>query len=121
MTSGVELPGSGSFVTEVGMRQAWLFLTLCDNTPETPVETRLFLDTSWSLDSDRFDLDADELESGLVALCRLVNRTLDHSAVLADGGLLLDFGDDGRLEIDGNGTAATTHDVWWLGRVGDVS
>src|SRR3954454_15351886 len=98
MTGRMELPGSGSFVTEVGMRQAWLFLTLCDNTPEIPIETRLYLDTGWSLDSSRFDLDVDELESGLVALCKLINRTLDRSAVMTDGGLLLDFGENGRLE-----------------------
>ena len=121
MTGDPELPGSGSFVFEVGLRQAWLYLTLCDNTPETSVETRLYLDTGWSLDSDRFDLDSDELESGLVTLCRLINRTLNHSAVLADRGLLLDFGDHGRLEIDGSDAAATTHDIWWLARVGNAS
>ena len=34
---------------------------------------------------------------------------------------LLDFGENGRLEVYGRGAAATTHDIWWLGRVGDAS
>jgi hypothetical protein len=118
MTS-VGLPASGSFVTEVGIRQAWLFVTLCDNA-QSLAETRLYLDTSWRLDSRRFDLDADELEAGLLSLCRLINRTLDHSAILVDGRLVLDFGENGRLEIDGSAAAATTHDIRWLGRVGEA-
>lgn len=121
MTGREDLPGSDSFVTEVGIRQAWLFVTMCDNSPERSAETRLFLDTSWTLGGHRFDLDSDELESGLLKLCQLLNRTLESSAALADGGLVLDFGNDTRLEIDSVGAAATTHDIWWLGTVGGTS
>ncbi|MFI5932166.1 hypothetical protein [Actinoplanes sp. NPDC051494] len=107
-------PGPGALVVEVGIRQAWLFLTLCDTA--TAGETRLLLDTGWTLGPDRFDLDADDLEAGLVLLCRLLNRTLENTREREDGGLVLDFGAHGRLEISGAGAASTTHDVWWLSR-----
>lgn len=114
-----KVPAPGSFVVEVGMRQAWLFLTFCDNTGESLTETKLYLDTSWTLGADAFDLDAGDLESGLVLLCGLINQTVADAKLLPDGGLLLTF-DDGQLEISGTGTAATTHENWWLGRPADV-
>jgi hypothetical protein len=118
------VPAPGSFVVEAGMRQAWLFLTFCDNTGESLTETKLYLDTNWTLGAHAFDLDADELESGLVLLCGLINQTVADAKLLPDGGLLLTFDgptiDHGQLEISGAGTAATTHDSWWLGRPTDL-
>src|SRR5262245_35385344 len=86
-----ELLRSGSFVTEVGIRQAWLFLTLCNNAVAPAQETRLFLDTNWSLGVIRFSLDTDELEAGLLTLCRLINRTLARDAWMSGADLVLDF------------------------------
>jgi hypothetical protein len=121
LASDIDVPRPGSFVTEAGIRQAWIFLTLCDNTPETPAETRIYVDTNWNLDLTTFDLDQDELETGLVILCQLINRTLVEATVLSDGGLVLEFDNASRLIIDSAGAAATTHDSWWLGHVGGNS
>jgi hypothetical protein len=109
------MPTSGSVVTEVGIRQAWLFLTLCDNEPTPPTEVRVYLDSNWTLGTTRFDLDADELESGLLTLCRVLNTTL-AAASTSGADLVLDFEDHGRLHVDGRGAVNTTHDVWWLAK-----
>jgi hypothetical protein len=112
----VELPRSGSFVTEVGIRQAWLFLTFSSGAPTPSEEIRLFLDTNWTLGATRFNLDVDELESGLLTLCKLVNRTLANDAGTSGANLVLDFDDYEELQIDGSGASTTTHDVWWLAK-----
>jgi hypothetical protein len=114
----VEVLRAGSFVVEVGIRQAWLFLTLCDNSSTPPEEVRIFLDANWTLGPAHFDLDADELEAGLLTLCGLVNGALASPASMAGANLVLDFGERGQLEVDGRGAAATTHDVWWSARTG---
>lgn len=112
----VELLPAGSFVTEVGLSQTGLFLTICDNEP-TPAEyVRLFVDTSWTLGGTRFDLDAEELEAGLLTLCRLISRTL-AGAWRSGPGLVIDFEDFERLEIDAVATATTSHDIWWLAKL----
>jgi hypothetical protein len=43
---------AGSFVVEVGFRQAWPFLGLCDNRPTPAQETRLYIDTSWTIEAN---------------------------------------------------------------------
>jgi hypothetical protein len=111
----VELPRAGSFVTEVGLSQTGLFLTFCDNEPTPPEYVRLFLDTGWTLGATRFDLDADEPESGLLTLCRVMSRTV-AGAARSGAGLVVEFEDFDKLEIDGHAAANTTHDIWWLAR-----
>jgi hypothetical protein len=111
----VELPRAGSFVTEVGLSQTGLFLTFCDNGPTPPEYVRLFLDTSWKLNATRFDLDADEPESGLLTLCRVLSRTV-AGASRSGAGLEVEFEDFGKLDVDGQPAANTTHDVWWLAK-----
>ena len=44
-------PLRGQFVVEVGLRQAWPFLTLCDNAPTPPRETRVYIGTTFHVDS----------------------------------------------------------------------
>lgn len=40
----------GCFVTEVGVRQAWPFLTFCDSNLNPAQERRLYIDTAFRID-----------------------------------------------------------------------
>lgn len=91
----------GTFVVEVGERQAWPFVTFCNNDPTPPVETRLYIDTDYSL-------------AGAASLGDLMSLEVD-TATVEDAALLLTFTGGAMLDISGVANATTSHDVWWLG------
>ena len=102
----------GCFVVEVGERQAWPFVTFCDNRPARSRETRLYIDTAFSVVPET------ELRgrSGpdFVRLAKINNRTVARAVALTPSGLLIDFGEGTELQISGEPRANTTHDGWWL-------
>jgi hypothetical protein len=107
----------GRFVTEVGVRQAWPFVTLCDNRPTRADELRLYIDADFSVEPAR-PLPAevaDEVDQWLRALSDLLNRTVTAQRVTATGDLVLTFDDELALSISGTASATTVGEPWWTG------
>ncbi|WP_433281654.1 hypothetical protein [Micromonospora sp. CA-244673] len=109
----------GYFVTEVGVRQAWPFVTFTSNNASlTPAELRLYIDTTCDVSpppSLVLDLAADEPAAALPALLEVLNGTVTYAAVTATADLILSFDGGTTLRVSGAPSAWTTHDVWWLG------
>ena len=100
---------AGSFVVEVGQRQAWPFVTFCDNTPTPPVETRLYLDAPFVVSPGPQD------QSPLDTLAQINNLAVADVHVMNDGGLTVVFEGGLRLMASGQATADTAGEPWWLG------
>ena len=109
----------GSFVTEVGVRQAWPFLTFTSNSEAmTPAELRLYIDTTCGVDPAPpfvFDLEAEEPASVLPALLEVLNLTVAAVTVTDNADLILGFDGGVTLRVSGTPSAWTTHDAWMLG------
>jgi hypothetical protein len=105
----------GQFVIEVGVRQAWPFLTFCDNRPTPPRETRLYIDTAFRVDSSEPTFADGDVDAAAVRLLELSDRTVTDVRVGSGNELWLVF-DDGQaaLDIEGMPREFTTHDIWWL-------
>jgi hypothetical protein len=101
----------GQHVIEAGVRQAWPFLTFL--TADGEAESRLYIDTAFSVepDGERYD-DGDAFRAG-AALIDLNTRTV-ADVVTTDAGLVLTFDDKRALRIDGVGAAFTTGEPWSL-------
>jgi hypothetical protein len=98
----------GRFVVEVGVRQAWPFLTFSDPHSETAAEIRLYIDTE-------FRLEPGSHARATTALIDLHNMTVTDVEVQDDGGLVLRFDGDNRgLLVSGTAAHFTTQDTWWL-------
>ena len=80
---------AGSFVVEVGFRQAWPFLGLADNRPTVARETRLYIDSTWTINSTTsLTGEADDDVAWLTAAIAMNGETID-SARLDDNILRL--------------------------------
>jgi hypothetical protein len=105
----------GQFVVEVGARQAWPFLTLCDNAPTPPRETRLYIGTTFRVGSSPLTFAEGDPEPAVAQLLELNNRTVTDVAVGADNELRLVFdGGQSTLTVDAV-RRDFTGDIWWLG------
>lgn len=101
----------GTFVVEVGERQAWPFITFCDYATTPPREVRLYIDTGFSLDGEPEWPAAND-----PAVIKLLPvNSLAVTAVELNGAeLSLTFENDTLLVVSGAAAAWTTGDVWWL-------
>lgn len=102
----------GTFVIEIGERQAWPFMTFCDNNATPSLEARLYIDSAFTLN----DVPAwsSGTESAVPNL--LVLNHLEVVRVEVNGAeLSLTFSDDTRMGVSGIAAAWTTGDVWSLG------
>jgi hypothetical protein len=108
----------GFFVTEVGVRQAWPFVTFTSNSATvTPTELRLYIGTICEVSPPPpfvLDLAAEEPASALPALLEVLNLTVTAVTVADSAELLLGFDGGITLRVAGTPSAWTTHDVWWL-------
>jgi hypothetical protein len=109
----------GFFVTEVGVRQAWPFVTFTsDSGTVTPTELRLYVDTACEVSPPPpfvFNLAAGDPGSALPALLEVLNLTVAAVTVDDDADLVLGFHGGTTLRVSGTPSAWTSHDVWWLG------
>jgi hypothetical protein len=108
----------GRFVTEVGVRQAWPFITFTSNEEIGPSELRLYIDTTCEVrpaPPQVLDVPADDPAGALPALLEILNLTVATVSVGPDGSVVLDFEAGSTLYVSGAAEAWTTHDVWWLG------
>jgi hypothetical protein len=104
----------GCFVVEVGLRQAWPFLTFSDPETGADAEVRLYIDTEfWVEPGPRRFADGDS-ERATAALLDLSNRTVTAVERQDDNGLVLRFDDERALSVAGRAASFTTHDIWWL-------
>ncbi|MEJ7786518.1 MAG: hypothetical protein WKF96_17080 [Solirubrobacteraceae bacterium] len=104
----------GAFVVEVGVRQAWPFLTFA--WPDRDAECRLYIDTTFRVDDqDLADGDPGRAVSALLALS---NEYVTEVVVGDNAELTLRFESSPRLVLVVAGTSAdfTTGAIWWLGR-----
>jgi hypothetical protein len=103
------------FVVEVGVRQAWPFLTFCDPDGAGDTEVRLYIDTEFRLEPGGRHFSDGDSERATVALLDLNNGTVTGVERHDDCGLVVRFdGNDPTLSVSGTGAAFTTQDVWWL-------
>ncbi|MCW2643198.1 MAG: hypothetical protein JWP76_5504 [Dactylosporangium sp.] len=109
----------GTFVTEVGVRQDWPFVTFTsDSGNVTSKELRLYVDTTCEVTPPPafvFDLAADDPGSVLPVLLEVLNLTVSAVTVDDEASLVLGFHGGTTLRVAGTPSAWTTHDVWWLG------
>jgi hypothetical protein len=105
----------GKFVIEVGLRQAWPLLALCDNAPTPPRVTRLYIGTTFRVGSSPRAFADGGPESAAVELLELNNRTVTSVSVGGDNELRLVFdGGQSTLAVDPV-PLDFTMDIWWLG------
>jgi hypothetical protein len=99
----------GCFVTEVGVRQAWPFLTFCDNRSDPTQERRLYIDTTFRLNDE--PLNDGDAERAVTALLSLNDLTVTAVDVSTSRTLTLTF-DDGHdvLIVAGSAAVITTQD-----------
>lgn len=104
----------GASVVEVGVRQAWPFLTFA--WPDRDEECRLYIDTVFRLDGE--DLADGDSERAAAALLPLSSGNVTEVVLGDDAGLTLHVETPARrvLAVAGTPAAFTTHDIWWLAR-----
>lgn len=100
----------GRHVVEVGVRQAWPFVTIADH--RSGREVRLYVDSWIRLFADRVALRQDD--ASLLAALAAVNMLTVTSARVADGELQLEF-EDVSVRVDGVGNHLTGGSSWWIG------
>ena len=100
----------GWHVVEVGVRQAWPFLTFAD--PASGREVRVYMDAAVRVSPDAVSLRQDD--AGLVAALERVNMMTVDDAAVVDGSLELWFEGE-SVWIDGEENEVTTHTPWWVG------
>jgi hypothetical protein len=107
------------FATEIGIRQAWPFITFAASIEsQTPQEIRLYIDSTSEVTPPAafvLEADPDDPAAALPALLKILNLTVVGVQVDANADLAITF--DGGIVLLVSGTPAswTTHDVWWLG------
>ncbi|WP_433288134.1 DUF6188 family protein [Micromonospora sp. CA-244673] len=105
----------GSFVVEIGFRQAWPFLGLCDNRPTPAQEARLYIDASWTIEvATSARGTADDDIAWLTAAIALNGRTIDTARVYDDGSLSLTTDTGITLVVSGEPEPDTTGEAWRL-------
>lgn len=100
---------TGCHVVEVGLRQAWPFVTFAESAGR---ESRLYIDTVFSVEPAFLDVGDDE-QRRLLALAEILMGTVIAASVSADGALSLAF-DGIRLVVRGESAPFTTQDNWSL-------
>jgi len=102
---------AGSFVVEIGIRQAWPFVGFCDNRPARSRETRLYIDADWSIDAAVVD-DVEDDERWLLTAARLNGANVVGAYVDTDGTLNVETDEGHTLVVSGEATASTVGEPW---------
>ena len=107
----------GRFVTEVGVRQAWPFLTFCDNGTAPANEVRLYIDTTFRIDAGPVAFGDGDPEPAAAALLDLIDRAVTDVQLATTNELIMTFdGGERVLVVAGESAHFTTGDIWWLGK-----
>ena len=89
----------GCFVVEVGVRQAWPFLTFCDNAPTPSVERRLYIESWIEVVPAAEIVPTDSLRTQWQALYVLNGLTVESIDVQGDSDLHIGFTTGEKLTI----------------------
>jgi hypothetical protein len=111
-------------VVEIGIRQAWPFVTFADTGDGPRPEVRLYIDSRFTVDPPIPVADPagpagggaaneDDERLWLSRPAGLLNLTV-HDATEHNTHLIVTFDGNVRLRISGHGAPWTTHDAWWL-------
>jgi len=112
----VDISGlAGSFVVEIGIRQAWPFIGFCDNRPTRSRETCLYIDAAWSIAAAAVD-DIEDDERWLLTAARLNGANVVGAYVGTDGALNVETDEGHTLVVSGEATARTVGEPWWFSR-----
>ncbi|MEV6303668.1 hypothetical protein AB0M02_29955 [Actinoplanes sp. NPDC051861] len=104
---------AGCFVVEIGIRQAWPFLGICDSRPAQARETRLYIDAEWAIELiTRTTGGADDDRAWLTAAVVLNGRTVESARVEHDGCLRLATDSGHNLVISGQPQPYTVGEPW---------
>ncbi|MEV5571808.1 hypothetical protein AB0L06_17295 [Spirillospora sp. NPDC052269] len=114
----------GYHVVEIGLRQAWPFVTLApgDETADETAEfgeVRLYIDSAFTVRPSPPDTGTgaeDDERLWLLRLAEVLYLTVDSVSVATDASLSMRFAGDITLEVSGQGAPWTIAEVWWLGR-----
>lgn len=104
----------GSFVVEIGVRQAWPFVGFCDNRSTPPTERRLYIEAGIEVRPVREAATGDSLFTQLVALSVLNGLTVTSTEVDDDHTLHIFFTEEGVLIINGEPGPETSIEPWWV-------
>jgi hypothetical protein len=104
----------GSFVVEIGIRQAWPFVGFCDNRPTRSRETRLYIDATWSIDDVVDDVEDDDRR--LLTAARLNGVNVVRTYGGTDGSLNVETDRGHTLVVSGEPTARTVGEPWQFSR-----
>jgi hypothetical protein len=106
---------AGSFVAEVGFRQAWPFLGFCNNRSAPPQETRLYIDASWAIEANpSVTGSANDDVTWLTAAAAFNGTTIDTARVEVDGSMRLTTDSGIALVVSGEPEPWTVGEPWWL-------
>lgn len=106
---------AGSFVVEIGFRQAWPFLGLCDNRSTPAKETRLIIDASSTIEAATVGTgSADDDVAWLTAAVALNGETIDDARVDDGGTLYLLTASGHALVVSGEPEPSTVGEAWRL-------
>jgi hypothetical protein len=109
-------PPSGSFVIEVGIRQAWPFLTFCHNGSTPPTEVRLYIESGIEVRPPVKVAAGDALASQWQSLWALTDAVVSAVEVNLGGDLRINFESGQLLLVFGDQTAEASQPPWWFGR-----
>ncbi|WP_327038087.1 hypothetical protein [Micromonospora maris] len=105
----------GSFVVEIGVRQTWPFVGLCDNRSAPAQETRLYIDASWTIEATTSTSGGVENDiRWLTTAAALNDTTIDTAWIDEDGGLHLTTDSGLALAVSGEPEPYTTGEPWRL-------
>ena len=114
MTSGA-MALAGTFVVEVGIRQAWPFIGFCDDRGKKAREIRLYIDAPWSIGDTTGDTDSDD--KWLMSALQINNCTVSNVLVDPEFNLRIDLFNAPSLTVSGKPAATTAGEPWWVGEI----
>lgn len=106
----------GSFVVEVGVRQAWPFLTFCDNRPTPEEERRLYIESGIKVTPPTDITAYNPLSTQWQALCVLDGLVVSSVDVSPDANLRIGFETGESLVVFGEQDAPASGPPWWVGQ-----
>ena len=96
-------------------RQAWLFLTFCDNVATPPHDRRLYIESGIEVGPPIEIARCDSLSSRWQALFVLAGRVVSAVDVRSQGDLKIDFETGESLTVYGDQDRQASMPPWWIG------
>ena len=105
----------GSFVVEIGVRQAWPFLTFVDTRPAPEEERRLYIESGITVTPATELTPCNSLSTQWQALFVLNGLVVSSVDVSPDADLRIEFETGESLVVFGDQDAEASGPPWWIG------